>query len=53
MNLTDARKTNQLEAFQKERESMCGDTGAISRVIKASEKSSTIQATSKLATSDD
>lgn len=53
MNLSDARKTGNLEAFQQERESLCGDTDAIDHVIKASEKLLATQATSKQATCDD
>jgi len=53
MNLNQARNSGQLDKFIKDRQQLTGDTDAIDFVIKASEKSSTTQATSKLATSDD
>lgn len=53
MNLNQARKSGQLDKFIKERQQLTGDTGAVTRVIKSSEMSSKVQATSKLETGDD
>ena len=53
MNLNQARKLGQFDKFIKERQKLTGDTDAVTRVIKSSEMSSKVQATSKLATGDD
>lgn len=53
MNLNQARKSGQIDKFIKERQQLTGDTDAVTRVIKASEKSLATQATSKLAQNDD
>lgn len=53
MNLNQARKSGQIGQFIKERQQLTGDTDAVTRVIKSSEMSSKVQATSKLVQNDD
>lgn len=53
MNLNQARKSGHIEQFIKERQKLTGDTDAVTRVIKASEMSSKVQATSKQVSDDD